>query len=255
MNINNIISIVGIVFVIVIMIYFIYSIFFEQYQENMTVIGPSPALAAVNTSGNIFSASKGIKFDGDNAPEFTQLSGAFTNISCSNGQLYGISNKGNIFYSSNLNGEWKQIQGSTLTTLSQVSFDGYNMIVIGINGFGELYYANKNITTTANWTKIAAPSGLVNVSYSNNQIVGVDGKGAVWYLPQINDSNLASINLSNWTTYPISYKIKQVNFDGYNGTVVGVNNNGEIMFCRNILSQQFVNAKTIDNTVIPLTNS
>jgi len=77
MNIYNIASIVGIVFLIVIMIYFIYSVFFVPYQENMTVIGQSPALAAVNSSGNIFSSSKGITLDTNNNPEFTQLPGRF----------------------------------------------------------------------------------------------------------------------------------------------------------------------------------
>ena len=236
MNIDNIVSIIGIVFVIFIMIYFIYSAFFMQHQENMTVIGPTPALAGVNASGGIFVSIDGISRGENNNPIFTQIPGGLSNISCSNGQLYGVNSNNDIYYSPNLKGAWVQIPGPKLT---QLSFDGYNMIVVGIDKNGFLFYANKTLATAANWRMVPSPRPFTNVSYSNNQIVAVDKEGLVFYLPEINDSNITNINTTSWKNGAENYNIKQVSFDGYMGFVIGVNNNGEIMITLNILNPIF----------------
>jgi hypothetical protein len=90
--------------------------------------------------------------------------------------VYGVTSSGDIYYNADYkSGNWVKIPGG----LSQVSFDGYNMVVMGVNSTGMIYYADKNIGTSPNWTQV--PGGLSNLSYSNKQVYGVNSGNEIFY--------------------------------------------------------------------------
>ena len=164
---------------------------FDGY--NMIVMG-------VNSSGNIYYANRNIT----SSPNWTQVGGVLTNLSYSNGQVYGVNSAGNIYYNANYtSSNWVQVPGR----LSQVSFDGYNMIVmgvigvIGVNRSGNVYYANQNITTSPNWTQLGGI--LSNLSYTNGQLYGVNSAGNIYY-----NSNYIS---NNWVQ--VQGGLSQVSFE------------------------------------------
>lgn len=151
--------------------------------------------------------------------KWTFLRGDMLNVSCSNNQLFGIDSKTGIFYIPNL----KKYDPAKIVNipsppsgLIQLSFDGYNMIIMGINSAGSVYYANKDITTKPNWTQI--PGELVNISYSNNQVFGLNSAGAVFY-----NSNYTS---GNWIK--LNGILSNISFDGKNMCIIGTNKAGEI---------------------------
>ena len=49
---------------------------------------------------------------------------------------------------------------------------------MGINSNMDIFYANKNIKTSPNWTQI--PGKLTNISYSNGQVYGVNKNGNIF---------------------------------------------------------------------------
>ena len=166
---------------------------FDGY--NMIVVG-------VNSGDSIYYANKTITTN----PNWTQVPGALTNVAYSNKQLYGVNRGGNIYYNPDYtSGNWVQVPG----VLKQVSFDGYNMIVVGVNGAGNIFYANKNITTNPNWTQI--PGALTNVSYSNKQLYGVNRGGNIYYNPDYTSGN--------WVQVPGG--LTQVSFEATSGVNLG----------------------------------
>jgi len=143
--------------------------------------------------------------------------------SCSNNQLIGIDTQTGIFYIPNLKvyDPTKVVNIPPPTGgLTQVSFDGYNMIVMGVNSAGSIFYANKDITTKPNWTQI--PGELVNISYSNNQVFGINSAGAIFF-----NSNYTT---GNWIK--VNGVLANISFDGKNMSVIGTTKNGEI-YCAN----------------------
>ena len=156
--------------------------------------------------------------------KWTNIRGNVKNVSCSNNQLIGININGNgIFYIPNL----KKYDETKIVDilpppggLNQVSFDGYNMIIMGVNSAGGVFYANKDITTKPNWTQI--PGELANISYSNNQVFGVNSAGAIFY-----NSNYTS---KNWVK--VNGILANISFDGYNMAIMGTTKTGEI-YCAN----------------------
>jgi hypothetical protein len=83
------------------------------------------------------------------------------------------------------------------------------MIVMGVNSGGNIYYANKDIGKSPNWTQI--PGGLTNLSYSNKQVYGVNGGGNIYYNPDYTSGN--------WVQVPGG--LSQVSFDGTDGKAPG----------------------------------
>ena len=59
----------------------------------------------------------------------------------------GVNAAGEIFYNTDYKtGNWIKVPGG----LKQVSFDGYSMIVMGVNHIGEIYYTNNDIGKNPN---------------------------------------------------------------------------------------------------------
>jgi len=85
--------------------------------------------------------------------------------------------------------------------LTNISFDGNNMVIVGVNRAGNIWYADKNITTNPNWTQLQG--ALTNVSYSNKQIFGVNNGDEVFY-----NTNYTT---SNWTK--LSKKFVNISFN------------------------------------------
>ena len=67
-----------------------------------------------------------------------------------------------LYFNKNVN-----LQNKTL--YNKETFNNSTMIVMGVNIAGNIYYANKDITTKPNWTKIGGAA--TNISYSNGQFI------------------------------------------------------------------------------------
>jgi len=157
--------------------------------------GVKMIVMGVNMNDNIYYANKNIT----TSPNWTQLPGSLSNLSYSNNQIFGVNRNDEIYYNPDYtSGRWVRIPGA----LVQVSFDGHNMIVMGVNRAGNIYYANQNITTNPNWTQI--PGSLINLTYSNKQIYGANVNNNIYY-----NSDYRS---GNWVQIPGS--LRQVSFYG-----------------------------------------
>ena len=108
-------------------------------------------------------------------------------------------------------------------------------VVMGVNSNGEIYYANTNIKSNPNWTKIGGQ--LKNVSYSNGQVYGVNSSGEIYY-----NSNYTT---SNWVKIPGA--LYQVSFDGYAMVVIGVNSGGEVYYANTNITNNNIKWKLIGN--------
>jgi len=165
--------------------------------------GSGGVVMGVNAQTQIFYANKDITTKSN----WTVIAGGLKYISYSYGQAFGVSALNELFYNSDYKtGNWVKVPGF----LTQVSFDGVNMIIMGVAVNGDIYYANKDITTNPNWTKIAG--NLANISYSNKQAYGVAINGIVCYNPDYTSGN--------WVIVPGA--LSSVSFDGYNMIVMGV---------------------------------
>jgi hypothetical protein len=149
------------------------------------------------------------------------------NVSCSNNQLIFIDSQFGLFYVPKVKTyDFAKAINIPLPAggLTQVSFDGYNMIVMGVNSAGSVFYANKDITTKPNWTQI--PGELVHISYSNNQVFGLNSAGAVFY-----NSNYTS---DKWIK--LNGILSNISFDGKNMCVMGTNKAGEIYYANETIT-------------------
>jgi len=168
-------------------------------------------IIGVNILNDIWYGTKNV----ENSPNWAKIQGKLKWISYSNGKAYGVNSNDDIYYASNYSaGNWIQVPGK----LSRVSFDGYNMIVMGVTSSDQIFYANKNIDSTPNWTQL--PGALTDICYSNEQAYGVDRSGNVYYNPDY--------TTGNWRKVPGG--LTQISFDGYNMIAVGVANNGAIYY-------------------------
>ena len=151
------------------------------------------------------------------------MPGQLTNISISNKQLYGVNRDGNIYYMAMYNsGIWVGVTGK----LVQVSLDGYNNIVVGVNASQQIFYADQNIQTTPNWTLL--PGGLKYISISNKQLYGVNSGNQIYYM--------ANYKTGSWVGIPGS--LVQVSLDGYYNVVAGFNSSNTIYYAdQNIQSR------------------
>ena len=109
-------------------------------------------------------------------PAWKQIDGKLKNVCYSNKQLAGVNSLGDIYYTNNYtNPDWKQIPGN----LSQLSFDGYDMVIVGVSPKDDLIYSTTFATGDPAWKQIYGK--LTNVSYSNKQLAGVNSLGDVYY--------------------------------------------------------------------------
>jgi hypothetical protein len=150
------------------------------------------------------------------------------NVSCSNNQLFCINATYNMFYIPNLkkydSSKMVNIPPPPTGALTHISFDGYNMIVMGLNSAGSVFYANKDITTKPNWTQI--PGELVNISYSNKQAFGINSAGAIFYNRDYTSGNWVKVN----------GELSNISFDGYNMIVMGTNKAGSIYYANETIT-------------------
>ena len=192
----------------------------------------------VGNGGTIFYADRNIiPSTPPVQPNYTVCPGTKQQLSVSNKQLYGVIN-GYVYYHPN----YKNITTETwvlLTNraLSHVSFDGYNMIVMGVgavsrgNGTtdGKIYYADQNVnTTTPLWVQV--PSTLTSgatitspfkkVSCSNKQAFALTEDNNIYYR--------ANYKTGNWVKIP--GLANDVSFDGYNMTVIVIGTDGKVTY-------------------------
>jgi len=140
--------------------------------KQVSLDGKANVVVGVNSGDAIYYADQNIQ----DRPNWTQVPGGLINVSVSNGQLYGC-NRGNaIYYAANYkNAQWVQIPGS----LSQVSLDGYNRVVCGVNSNQDIWCADQNITSNPNWFQV--PGNLIWVSISNGKLYGVNSSNNIYF--------------------------------------------------------------------------
>ena len=215
----------------------------EKKVENFQMMN-SPVLMGLNQSGDIYYANQNTTTN----PNWTKIPGNLINISYSNKQAFGIAKDLSLYYNSDYtSGNWVKIH----VGLTSISFDGYNMIIMGVNLLGDIYYANQNITTNPNWTKI--PGKLMYISYSNKQACGTNIDGSLYY-----SSNYTS---GNWVNIPgyQSGKMSGVILDGYNMILIGCVSLQGLFNVRIVYADQNITTNpnwkainVIDKTIFPL---
>jgi hypothetical protein len=140
-------------------------------------------------------------------------------VSLSNGKVMGINSADKIVFNNDVSSEnYVIVPSPDSITLVQISFDGYNMAVMGINAFNLVYYADTTIDTKPNWKVI--PGFLTWISMSNGKAMGCNLIGQVFF-----SSDASS---GKWIAVPGS--LKQLSFDGYNMNVIGINDQNEILY-------------------------
>ena len=175
----------------------------------------TPAVCGVNSNDDIYCAYENI----DNAGiKWFKLPGSLTNVSISNGRLYGTNNGDMIYYTDDYkNADWTEVPGG----LNQVSLDAQTPVVVGVNDNDTIFYADKNIHNKPNWTQIGG--ALINISVSNKKLYGCNRNNDIYYA--------ADYKNPQWIKIPGS--LKQVSLDGYYNVVCGVNKNNDV-YCANV---------------------
>ena len=197
-----------------------------------------PVLIGVNTNKDIYYATNNFLTDPKWKNYSTEPLQKLTWISYGKGQAFGVdasaSGGDSIWYTSDYkSGKWVKLPGG----LVQISFDASANVIMGVNRGYEIYYANQNITSNPNWTKV--PGGLTNVCVSNSQAYGVNSAGQIYYN--------ANYTTGNWIQ--TSGILSKVSFDGYKNIVVGINASGSISY-----ANQNVNTATPTWVTVPMPN-
>lgn len=176
--------------------------------KQVSLDGKANVVAGVNSGDGIYFADQNIQ----NNPNWRQAPGALINVSVSNGQLYGCNRDNNIFYAPNYrNAEWVHVPGS----LNQVSFDGYNNVVCGVNRNQDIWCADQNITSKPNWFQI--PGKLIWVSISNGKLYGVNSANNIFYASDYKNAK--------WVQVPGG--LKQVSLDYSSNSLLSFGCEGE----------------------------
>lgn len=165
-------------------------------------------------------------------------------VSLSNGKVMGINSADKIVFNNDASSEnYVIVPSPDSITLVQISFDGYNMAVMGINAFNLVYYADTTIDTKPNWKVI--PGFLTWISMSNGKAMGCNLIGQVFF-----SSDASS---GKWIAVPGT--LKQISFDGYNMNVIGINEQIEIFYADTTIDTT-PNWKQIpiDNKKMPMFN-
>ena len=139
---------------------------------------------------------------------------------------------------------------------TQLSFDGFNMTLMGIKADNSVWYADTNITTAPVWVQVigtytlepnviqdlghaginaginarnaaaisAATAHFTNVSHSNGKCVGIGIDSKLYYLPTYKTTD-GKQDITDGITSPT-----QVSFDGYAMSVAIVTANGVVYY-------------------------
>jgi len=156
------------------------------------------------------------------APNWSGIPSSFAHVSYSNLEMFGVNTQGTIYYLPKYNaGNWTAIpadskptivqNGQTFKFLSFDNSDNKNPILIAIDSSGRLYYADKDLKTGPNWTRIpGCPTIVTWVTISNKQVYCIDIAGDIYYGNKYNSDKW--IKLEN--DYPDEKvaKIKQITF-------------------------------------------
>ena len=170
-----------------------------------------PVIVATTNSNTVYYVTKLNLPSPDKRPtDFDIFNFKWTCVS--NGKTFGVDNNGNITYSTNNINKISVTRPNTI--LVQLSFDGYQHVIMGIGSDTSIWYADKNIYSTPNWTRIGG--SLTNVAYSNGKAYGCNSNDDIYYA-----SNAA---VGNWIQ--IAGKLICISFDGYNDIIVGCNRTG-----------------------------
>ena len=177
----------------------------ENFDLSSTSI---PVVFCLNSGTEIYYADSSLQ----TTPYWTLIPGGLNSISVSNNQTFGVNSGGEVYYKSDYKSPYWNGLSEPTDILSQISFDGYANVVCGISKpIGTIYFADTNITTTPNWTKI--PEGnlrLQYISFSKSIAFGIGLNGDDLYCIE----DYKNINLKG---IPWSYgQMIQVSYDGYN---------------------------------------
>lgn len=112
---------------------------------------------------------------------------------------------------------------------TQLSFDGFNMTLMGIKADNSVWYADTNITTAPVWVQLIGTYTLealhfTNVSHSNGKCVGIGIDSKLYYLPTYKTTD-GKQDITGKITPPT-----QVSFDGYAMSLVVLNANGVVYY-------------------------
>jgi hypothetical protein len=170
-----------------------------------------PVVVGSQTGGYSFFANTNIY----STPNWTQLGKNVKNLSYSNGKIFLVTFSNDLYYTPHY-GNPSLIQVPAKVT--QVSYDGYNHVLMVIGMGNDVFYANENIYHSPNWTKVG--DGCKYISYSNQQAYAIGTNDEIYYYPSFTSSNRIRIPGA----------LKQISFDGHKNVVVGVNSNDDIWY-------------------------
>jgi len=177
--------------------------YLSDYKTGTWVLIPSPGrlislsfdgynniVVVVTVANTIFYSNTNITTN----PSWISIPGSVKDISLSNNKLYAIGSDSNVYYASDYKaGNWIKIQ--THGTYKNVTFDGYNNVVIVLHTDKNAYYANKDIysdTVAPNWALCG--SQLTYIKLSKGQLFGVVN-GIILYNPDYTTP-------ASWKVYP-----------------------------------------------------
>lgn len=194
---------------------------FDGYNlnTNMPIITSIslPIVSCVNSSAQIYYANNSIQ----TSPNWTMVPGGLNYVSVSNGQIFGVTSGGDIYYSCNYNNPyWEKLPG----ILTQISFDGYINVVCGVNSAYEIFYADTNIQTNPNWTHYKSGALLKMISVSNGKAFGIGTGDTIFCTEDYRDTSWREVN--NGLIGPII----QVSYDGYKNIVCCLNSSNQMYF-------------------------
>jgi hypothetical protein len=127
------------------------------------------AYYAIYTPPNTFSAWGG-------------FTGSYTWITINTGRIFAVNGNGQVFYKPSYgSGSWSNV--SNTPAIMKIELEGN--VLVGLDSSNNAYYADTNITSSPNWTKIASPTGatLSRLSVSNQRLFACDTSGNTYYSP------------------------------------------------------------------------
>ena len=172
-------------------------------------------------------------------PTWTRTSDTLSHVAYSNGQVYGLQTNGQLWYKANYDrtssGGWNMIRSIAEATntrhwLKQLSFDGVNMIIMGITENNQIIYANQDITAEeTKWRTIPYPNNArdaLYIAYSNGKCMAIilpEGNNPIFNIVyKANYTSTANdwIQISKDSLPGVSFA--NVCFDGVNNIIVAL---------------------------------
>lgn len=191
---------------------------------------PPKMILCVDNNYNAYFANTNVL----TTPNWTKINMPLSYLSIGNGMSYSCYN-GYVYYNSNViaNGNWAQLPlppsiQSQSVSLNMVSFDSIKNIIVATDTNNNIYYADKTINTTPNWTIINLPTILpiTSICCSNGKIFCVTNTHIIYYN--------SDYTTTNWQQIPSptigNGKVTQVSYDGVNDILIACDTAGNTLF-------------------------